>query len=120
MNPLQQLSQVEQEADDFGFSWPDANTILEQIISECGEIQQALHQDQAAARVQEEIGDLIHAACSLCWFSGFDITTTTQQATDKFAVRLSRVKALAKHDGFTTLQGQPFDVLMDYWNRAKS
>jgi uncharacterized protein YabN with tetrapyrrole methylase and pyrophosphatase domain len=119
MNVLERLDQLEQEADDYGFTWPDASTILKQVISECQEIQQALHQGESPSRLQEEIGDLIHAAYSLCWFNGFDLVQTTELATDKFSARLEKVKDLAQAEGLASLKGQPFEVLMAYWDRAK-
>jgi len=66
MNSLQQLILLEHEAREFGFDWPNIGMILDQAISECDEIKDALAQDEPDHRIQEEIGDLLHTAVSMC------------------------------------------------------
>jgi len=117
---LEWITQLEKEAEDFGFAWPDVDSILAQLRDECGEIQAALQSGESAARVQEEIGDLLHAAFSLCIFMKFSPTETLEQTTAKFAERFYRVKEMAQAEGYENLKGQSFEILMQFWRRAKA
>ena len=110
---------IEKEADDFGFMWHDISQILEQIQSECEEIKDNLAQEGSCEHLQEEIGDLIHAAFSLCLFAKFDAEETLTKSIIKFEKRFKEVKRLAFKAGYETLQRQPIEVIMDFWGQAK-
>jgi tetrapyrrole methylase family protein/MazG family protein len=72
-----------------------------------------------AQHLQEEIGDLIQASISLAVFCKLDPHETLSKSIQKFQNRYDSVVQLAKEDGLTHLHQQPFDIMMDYWNRAK-
>lgn len=122
MDVLQQLTLTEDEAQDFGFQWSNAQQILDQIISEVQEVHEVLNHsvsEDSKEHLQEEIGDLIHAACSLCLFCGFDLEKTMYKSVEKVKLRLQKVKFIANVQGYTTLKGEPFAKLMELWDRAK-
>lgn len=116
---FEKLAHLEEEADDFGFMWHHPFQILEQIVSECDEIKQDLEQKGDREHLQEEIGDLIHAAFSLCLFCKFDAQETLDKSIHKFEKRFNELKKLTHESGRENLQGQPVEVLMDFWNQAK-
>jgi uncharacterized protein YabN with tetrapyrrole methylase and pyrophosphatase domain len=120
MNLLNKIEELENEAAGFGFAWETAEQIIEQVKSECEEITAHLEENKPnRTLLEEEIGDLLHAAFSLCIFSKFDPQQTLQNATDKFETRLKAVKALATQQGLTTLKGHSFEELMALWEKAK-
>lgn len=118
MNIFERLKNAENDANDFGFSWPNTNMILDQITSEVTEIRLAI-KDETSDRVKEEIGDLLHATLSLCVFLNFNQEETLELTISKFEKRLSKVKELAKAQGRKTLKDEHFDVLMRFWKQAK-
>jgi uncharacterized protein YabN with tetrapyrrole methylase and pyrophosphatase domain len=123
MNNIDKLMQLEQAANEYGFSWENADQILAQIESECQEVKSELDKPVAPNQqidLQTEIGDLLHAAFSLCIHCGFDPEETVKQSTEKFAKRFDKVKHLALADGHVDLKGKPFSTLMKYWQKAKS
>lgn len=86
---FKKLELLEKEAADFGFAWPNENTIIKQVLSECEEIQQELQLSNAERsnlrlKLQEEIGDLLHAAFSLCVFCGFATKETLTKCQARF------------------------------------
>src|SRR5262245_57172545 len=103
----------------FGFEWPDEAIIIEQAIDECREIKEAIEKQEDKNRIQEEIGDLIHSAVSLCVFSGFDVEETIAIINNKFGKRMQAIKTLTHELGLANLQGQSFDFLMELWRKAK-
>ena len=116
--PLKQVEKQEQEAQKFGFYWDNFNQLIDQVQSECIEIQEAWDKKNPL-HLQEEIGDLIQAAVSVAVFCKLDPRETLLKSIEKFQLRYDAVVQMAKSDGFDTLHQQPFDVLMYYWNRAK-
>jgi len=118
MTVLDRTLELEKKANAFGFQWENATQILDQIKSECQEIQAELDQKNTE-NLQEEIGDLLHAVLSLCVFCQFPLQATLEKSLDKFDGRLAQVIAQAKSHGYQTLKGQPIDVLMSFWNKAK-
>lgn len=113
------FNQIEQEAIDFGFDWPNVEMILDQIQSECLEVKEAITQNEGEVRIKEEIGDLLHSIFSLCKFLNYDGPEILEEATDKFAKRFYRLKELVEADGYNNLQGEPIEILLKYWRMAK-
>lgn len=123
MNALKKLTALENEADHFGFKWEKVEQIMAQIQSEYTEI--TAHLDQldhplSKQKLQEEIGDLLHAVFSLCVFCKFDPQETLEKSIKKFERRLTAVKQIASQQGLTSLQNHSFDELMSFWKQAKA
>lgn len=116
---LQNLLLLEQDAKSFGFDWPNENEIIEQAINECHEIREAIKAQEAPERIQEEIGDLLHAVISLCVFTGFDVEETLALVNKKFGSRMQALKKLTHESGLANLHGQSFEKLMEFWREAK-
>lgn len=116
----QRLKHLEEASCEFGLAWPDAETILQQIESECKEIrEQLLKENSDKKALQEEIGDLLHAATSLAWFCQFDAHQTLLNSCDKFEKRLEMMKTIAAEQGLHHMKNQSFEALMRVWDEAK-
>ena len=118
MNILEKLTKLEHEADNFGFKWEGPHQIIEQIKSEAAEIDVHL-KDGDRNKLQDEIGDLLHAAFSLCLFCQFDAEETLTKSVNKFETRYRIVEKLAKEQGLHNLHGLSFEELMNFWDQAK-
>lgn len=118
MSLLEKVTEAEKKADDFGFRWENTDQIFDQIQSECNEIKEELH-IQNQEKLQDELGDLIHATLSLCVYCGFSLEETIGKNLAKFNTRLDNVIGNAKKEGYHTLQGQPTEILMKFWNKSK-
>ena len=116
---LSDLLHLEQDARSFGFEWPNETVIIEQAIDECREIEEAIANQETRERIQEEIGDLLHTAISLCVFSGFDVNETLIKINSKFGGRMRAMKELSNQLELKTLHGQSFDFMLDLWKQAK-
>lgn len=117
---IKHLEEVELEAKDYGFYWPDSASVMEQIYSECKEVDELLgNNDSSTERLKEEIGDLMHAVFSLCVFCGFDSKDTLEKALNKFKKRFERTKYFAQEDGNYNLHGKNMEEMMKYWKQAK-
>lgn len=119
MNIFNKLISLENEAVSFGFKWETPQQIHAQITSELSEIEVHIH-DHDQKKLQEEIGDLLHAVFSLVVFCKFDPQTTLEMSVNKFERRFNLVKQFAAEQGLTSLNGKQFDELMQFWNQAKN
>ncbi|MCC8377370.1 MAG: nucleotide pyrophosphohydrolase [Rickettsia endosymbiont of Graphium doson] len=119
MNALKKLINLEKDARDYGFDWSNYDMILEQVIDECREVKEAIENGESKERVQEEIGDLLHTAISLCRFLEFDVEETLNKTSTKFAKRMEAVKTLTKKHNLPNLQGQSIEFLLKLWREAK-
>lgn len=115
---FENLIALEKEAADFGFKWETAQQIFAQIRNEITEISVHLN-DKNKNKLQEEIGDLLHAAFSLCIFCQLDPQKTLSDSINKFERRFRSVQELATQEGLSTLNGQSFTKLMTLWEKAK-
>lgn len=118
MDLFERMSAQEKEALAFGFYWANHEQLLEQIRSECNEIQEALLQKDRT-HLQEEIGDLINAAVSLCIFANFDPYETALKGVEKIQKRYDILVSKVKEDGLVNLRGKSVDEQLIYWEKAK-
>lgn len=118
-SPLECLVRLERECTEFGFVWPNLAMVLDQVASECQEIKESLDQGESRERLQEEIGDLVHATLSLCMTAGFDVEETLEKVAQKFGRRVTALKEVAQADGYDTLRGLPTEALLHLWRQAK-
>lgn len=116
---LKELLAVELDARKFGFEWTDEEMILQQAVSECDEVREAISQQESRDRVQEEIGDLIHTAISLCVFAGFDTEETLLKTAKKFSHRMLALKAVTNEHGLKSLHNKPTEFMLQLWHEAK-
>jgi len=123
MSLFEKVCELEEESIRFGFRWENSAQIMAQIRSECEEIEEHLSLDERKIpnliELQGEIGDLIHAAFSLCIFYKLDPQETLLITLQKYEKRFNAVKELAKEQGLQNLEGHDFDELMEYWSKAK-
>ena len=119
MDALARMIALEKEARQFGFDWPHPQMILDQAVDECREIREEIEQGSDKKKLQEEIGDLLHAAVSLCVFCGFKVEETLDKTNTKFAGRLGLLKQLASSHGLADLQGQTLDFMLKLWKQVK-
>lgn len=118
-NALDDLIYLEKDAREFGFDWPDEAMIIEQAVDECREIKEAIESQEVRQRIQEEIGDLLHTAVSLCIFAGFEVEETLVKVNAKFGNRMQAMKTLTHELGLETLQGQSVNFMLELWRKAK-
>lgn len=119
MEIIEKLVTLEKEASAFGFKWENTGQILNQIRSELREIEDHLGPHDNKDKLQEEIGDLLHAVFSLCVFCKFDAYETLDHSINKFERRFRQTQELARKEGLKDLNKQPFSKLMELWDKSK-
>ena len=120
MDILEKLIKVQIDAAQFGLDYVDTFQILNQIIDECREIKEDLEQGVSPEKLQEEIGDVLHAAIYLCVYSQFNVQHTLEKTNLKFEKRMNHLKKLAYEKGLVTLQGQNIKYILELWESIKN
>ena len=108
---------VQEKAASVGFDWPDAAGIVAKIREEVDETEAALREGDAA-RVAEEIGDLLFAVVNLARYVKTDPEAHLRAATEKFRRRFDRM--IEKLAAGGTAPGEAGLAEMDrLWEEAK-
>ena len=119
-NLISRVVRIEKQAKDYGFYWCDFASVLEQVRSECDEVEELLNDaNSSKERLKEELGDLLHAVFSLCVYCNQNPQQTLEQALKKFEKRFALTKAFAEKDGHLDLHGKTSEEMMKYWHKAK-
>jgi uncharacterized protein YabN with tetrapyrrole methylase and pyrophosphatase domain len=116
---IHKLIALEKHAEEKGFIWPTPEMALDQLVSECEEVRCAIADNESRERLQEEVGDILHAAFSLCLFLKFDVEETLIKTTEKFEKRFAALLEIAHEQGYFELKDQPIKVLLSLWDLAK-
>jgi uncharacterized protein YabN with tetrapyrrole methylase and pyrophosphatase domain len=116
---LKKVEKQELIAKEFGFYWESFLQLIEQIQSECREVQEAWNKEDMV-NLQEEIGDLMQAVISLSVFCKLDPCETLSKSIEKFQRRYNLVVHQAHNEGYENLHQQSFETLMNLWELAKT
>lgn len=119
---IKKIIDLEKQAKEYGFYWPDSKSVMKQIKSEYDEVSELLFDDYSASLnedLAEEIGDLLHAVFSLCIFLNFNPDEILDNSVNKFKKRFDLTKKIALEDGHVDMRGKNIQVMMKYWDKAK-
>lgn len=110
---------IQKRAARVGFDWAEPLPALEKVAEEIGELRAELAAKiRDAARIEEEVGDLMFACVNVARLAGADAETALRRATLKFERRFRRVEDALAASGKTpeTSTLAEMDAL---WNAAK-
>lgn len=119
MNLFEKVIALDKAATEYGFTWEHPLQLMDQLLSECEEVKEVIHDPNRREHLEEELGDLLFTSIALCVFCKFDPNTTLSKSLEKFEKRFDALKKIAAAEGFTTLHDQPMEVLQSFWNKAK-
>jgi tetrapyrrole methylase family protein / MazG family protein len=112
--------QFTRKASRAGFDWDGVEGIFEKLREECEELGHA-SETKDAARVEEEMGDLLLAAVNLARFLQVDPEIALKNANAKFARRFREMERLSADNGqaFTELSRADKEKLWEVAKRSE-
>ena len=116
---LSTLIAIDEKMREKGFVWSNPQQIIQQMHAEADEIKEAIEKNESQERINEEIGDLIHAVISLIFYTESDLEEILDYHNYKISCRFTALERIAKERGYTTLHGLPSETLTDLWIAAK-
>jgi len=102
-----------------GFDWPKAVDVLVKIDEELSEIKQEMSIERDAARMQDEIGDLLFACVNLARHLEVDPEAALRHANAKFERRFRGVEDRVAAAGRTPAESS-LDELEAAWQQVKA
>jgi nucleoside triphosphate diphosphatase len=118
LEPLSRAQRMQDRVATVGFDWPTAEGAFDKVSEEVEEVRELLH-DGSAARVEEEIGDLLFAVVNLARLSGTHAMRALQKANAKFEARFRQLEDLARERG-VVLGEATLDELDVLWDEVKA
>lgn len=100
-----------------GMDWNDAEDAFRYIRLETDELEAAM-QSGDAARIEDELGDLLFSCVNTARHLHVDAETALNGAARKFLRRFAETERLVNADG-KDMTALPIEVLDTYWDRAK-
>src|SRR5271166_5166278 len=100
-----------------GFDWPDAAAVLDKLEEEAEELRAELGQADAA-RLADDMGDLLFVLANLARKLSLDPEACLRAANDKFARRFGAIEAALAAEGRTASEAT-LDEMEAHWQAAK-
>jgi tetrapyrrole methylase family protein/MazG family protein len=97
-----------------GFDWPDIQGVLDKLLEEIGEFQQANDKVEQA----EEFGDMLFAFVNLARWLEVDPETALRETNAKFRRRFTAIEAEARKQG-RQLSDMTLEEMDKIWEAAK-
>jgi MazG family protein len=114
---LSRAAKLGRRAAAVGFDWQSAGAVLDKVDEEVAESRHALAQDDAA-KLREELGDLLFAVAQAARYCGVDPEEALRRANDKFERRFRHIEAGLASRGLSPEQ-VGIDELEALWIEAK-
>ena len=125
--PLDRAWKLQKKAAKAGFDWPSIEGVIAKIKEELDEAQEAVeagsangvtHNEGAAEKIEEELGDLLFSAVNLCRYLGVEPSVALRRANSKFVERFKYVEKMMKESG-QEMKSENLEIMDAYWNQAK-
>lgn len=102
-----------------GFDWPDAEAALDKFSEEVAELTAEMAAGGDAARLEDELGDLLFTCVNVARKLGLDAETALRRAAGKFERRFRGIEAMLAADGARRPEDASLAELEALWQRAK-
>lgn len=115
----QRALKLQKKAARVGFDWPDVNPVFDKLHEEIDEVRAEFASGGDAARLTDEIGDVLFVCVNLARHAKVDFSQALRHANAKFERRFRRMEAIAATAG-ETLDGKSFAEQDALWDAAKA
>ena len=112
---LTRAEKLQKRAARVGFDWPDAAPVFDKIDEELHELRAEIDAGADAARIEDEIGDVLFAVVNLARHLRIDPEQALRGAGHKFE---RRFRAVEKATG--PLEGKSLDAMEAAWRQVKA
>jgi len=117
LQPLEKSLKLQKKAAKVGFDWPSAGPVWDKIREEMDELSRAT--SESAARVEEEVGDLLFSVVNLARFLKVDPSVALHATNTKFERRFREIEKRLAREG-TTPASAGLSRMDELWNQVKS
>ena len=118
MPALRRSQKIQQRAARVGFDWDHWQQVIPKIHEELDEVIDAVAQQESAARIEEEVGDVLMGATNMARLLGVNAENALRLSNQKFERRFLRVEALLAAEGIS-LEEANLEQMENAWSVAK-
>lgn len=118
MPALRRSQKIQQRAARVGFDWDHWQQVIPKIHEELDEVIDAVAQQESAARIEEEVGDVLMGATNMARLLGVNAENALRLSNQKFERRFLRVEAVLAAAGIT-LEEASMEQMENAWALAK-
>ena len=119
MPEWQRALKLQKKAARVGFDWSDVTPVFDKLHEEIDEVRAEFADGADAARLTDEIGDVLFVCVNLARHARVDVSQALRHANAKFERRFRRMEAFAATEG-GSLAERPLAAQDALWNRAKA
>jgi ATP diphosphatase len=110
--------QLQQDAAELGFDWPDIRPVFDKLEEELGELKQAFEEGDKDA-ISDELGDLLFVCVNLARHARVNAEMSLRKTNRKFQRRFDHVKQRMRAAGIEMKHGQ-LEQMERFWQEAKA
>ena len=118
MPALRRSQKIQQRAARVGFDWDHWQHVIPKIHEELNEVIDAVAQQESAARIEEEVGDVLMGATNMARLLGVNAENALRLSNQKFERRFLRIEALLAAEGIS-LEQASLEQMENAWSIAK-
>lgn len=115
---LLRAQKLQKRAARVGFDWPDTSHVIDKIVEEAKELEEARDSGDAA-HIEEEFGDLLFVVVNLGRHLGLESEIALRAANAKFTRRFEQVESKLAERGKTP-QESDLEEMDSLWDEAKA
>lgn len=109
---------MQEKAGGVGFEWERKDQVWEKVEEELQELQEEVTQNAAAARIEDEFGDLLFALVNYARYIGVNPEDALERTNKKFKRRFTHIEQRAEAQD-KKLHDMKLDEMDALWNEAK-
>jgi len=109
--------QIQKDAAELGFDWPDVNPVFDKLEEELAELKQAFAERDKDA-ISDELGDLMFVCVNLARHARVNAEMSLRNTNRKFRRRFDYVQQQMRDAGIAMEQGQ-LEQMERFWQEAK-
>jgi MazG family protein len=115
---LSRAQMIQKKAAATGWEWRSIERALDKLEEEVAELREAHEQGADAAKLQDELGDVLFVAVGFARRTGLDAEAAMEHAIAKYRRRFAHMEALARKEE-RTLESLSGEEYYAYWLDAK-
>ena len=110
--------QIQKDAAEFGFDWPDIHPVFDKLEEELEELKQAFRSGDKAA-ISDELGDLLFVCINVARHAKVNAEMSLRNTNQKFLRRFAYVQQQMKAAGIEMDQRQ-LEAMEQFWQESKT
>lgn len=118
LSPLNYSQELTETLIDSGFKWENIGQVISKVSEELKEVEDCIAGNRQE-NLEEELGDLLLAAITLCTYLQKDPEASLNSATKKFEKRFRKVEENL-HNKNMNMKNMTLEQLLAVWTKVKT